>query len=416
MAGDTGSADDVGDLGQPVEDQGAGREPMKSFRHVIPSLRIYQGTDSLDMLGPELDRLGCRRAVIFVGKTLASAGSVLDVVRAAIGDRLAGTCSGVEADTPLPAVESAILELERLRADAIIPVGGGSAMTFARAVNILHAEKGDARQLCTARDPATGRLNSPRLPARKLPVIALPTTPTTATVKAGSAIHDTAQQRRLVLFDPKARAGAVLLHPALLQSAPRGLIVGAALNTLALALEGLMARHGDPLADAMLIHATRLLVKRLPEVRDSDDLDIRADLMAASILTGHGSDYAGAGMAIAIGHAIATRFRIETGVSNAIMLPHAVCFNSGAARAGLEKIASAVGVGTAGIPAEAAVLQMLDTLFGSLGLPRCLRDVGVSRDSLAGLAAMSFDDWFLQGNPRPVRDCAELERVLEEAW
>lgn len=127
---------------------------MRSFRHSIPEQRIYQGPDCLDTLDFELERAGSQRAVIFCGATLARPGSPLELVRQALGRRLAGIYSGAKPDTPLPEVEQAARELERLRADAIVAVGGGSAITTARAANILHAEKAPARDLCTRREPS----------------------------------------------------------------------------------------------------------------------------------------------------------------------------------------------------------------------------------------------------------------------
>jgi alcohol dehydrogenase class IV len=389
---------------------------MKSFRHLSPELRIHQGPECLTGLQAELDRAGSKRAVIFCGATLARAGSPLDLVREAMGDRLVTVYSGVRADTPLPDVEQAVQELRRMKADAIVPVGGGSAITTARAVNILFSENGHARELCTTRLPS-GELRSPKLLAPKLPMLALPTTPTTATVKAGSAVLDTEKGKRLALFDPKARARAVFIHPALVQSAPRKLVASAALNTLALGLEGLMSRRGDALADAMLIHAVRLLAARLPAASTTDDPDVRADLMAASILCGRGSDHTGAGMAIPIGHAVATRFNVDMGISDSIMLPHVLRFNAEAAKAGMEKIAIALGVNsTSGEVSTTGLVLALQKLFASVGVPQRLRDVGVTQQSLAELAAISFDDWYLQSNPQPIKDVAEVRRVLEKAW
>lgn len=387
---------------------------MKSFRHITPPLRIHQGPDCLAALGSELERLGSRRAVIFCGRTLASQPDLLGPVEAAAGERLAGVHAGVRADTPLPQVEEAVAELRRLQADAIIAVGGGSAITTARAASILRAESGSARTLCTQRT-ATGELHSPRLLAPKLPILAVPSTPTTATVKAGSAILDTDEGRRLALYDPKARAKAIFLHPALIASAPRDLVVSASLNTFALALEGLMSRRGDPFADAMLIHAVRLIAQRLPAAAGADD--VRADLMAASILCGHGSDYTGAGMAIPIGHAISTRFAVAMGVSDAIMLPHVVRFNAQAAAAGLRKIATALDVpDRPEMPLSERLAQTLGRLFAALRVPDRLRDVGVTNASLPELAALCFDDWYLQSNPRRITDAAEVQQILELAW
>jgi alcohol dehydrogenase class IV len=142
-------------------------------------------------------------------------------------------------------------------------------------------------------------------------------------------------------------------------------------------------------------------------------MDTRADLMVASILCGQGSDYTGAGMAIPIGHAIATRCDVDMGISDAIMLPHVVRFNAEAAKPGLQKIALALDTRDAD---PATIVHALQGLFASLDLPRRLRDVGVTHQLLAELAAISFDDWYLQSNPRPIQDVAEVQQVLEEAW
>jgi alcohol dehydrogenase class IV len=244
----------------------------------------------------------------------------------------------------------------------------------------------------------------------------VPTTPTTATLKAGSAVLDPVDGRRLALFDPKTRAKAVFVHPALLATPPRELVVSAGLNTLAMALEGLMSHGGDAFSDALLMHATRLLVQRLPMAAKGDDADSRSDLMFASLLCGHGTDYTGAGIAIPLGHAISARFHIDNGLTNAIVLPHVVRFNAQAAPAGLGKLAVALGRPAQGAAAAMQVIAGLDAIFDALQTPRRLRDVGVTRESLAELAAISMEDWFVRDNPRRVRDADELQQVLDSAW
>jgi alcohol dehydrogenase class IV len=388
---------------------------MQNFRHIVPSLRLYHGPDSLAMLPRELDRLGSSRAVIFCGSSLAREGKALDGIRAAMGDRCAGIYARVQAHSPLPAVEAAAAELERLGADAVIAVGGGSAVVTARAASILLAERGDARLLCTSRDEG-GALRSPKLLAPKLPQIVIPTTPTTATLKAGSAVLDPVDGKRLALFDPKTRASAVFVHPDLLATPPRDLVSSAGLNTLAMALEGMMSRSGDPFSDALLMHATRLLAQHLPQSGRSDDLSMRADLMMASLICGHGTDYTGAGIAIPLGHAISARFHIDNGLANAVVLPHVVRFNAEAAQSGLEKLASAFGRSGATKPAQDVVIKALEAIFDAMDAPRRLRDIGVTRESLPELAAISMEDWFVRDNPRRVQNAGELQQVLENAW
>jgi alcohol dehydrogenase class IV len=388
---------------------------MRSFQHITPPLRLFHGADSLGQIGRELDRLKSRRAVIFCGSSLGREGSPLDLIRSALGERCAGVFTGVRAHSPLPAVEAAAQELKRLEADAVVAVGGGSAIVTARAASILAAERGHARNLCTSQDEK-GELRSPKLNAPKLPQLIVPTTPTTAAVKAGSAIFDPVAGKRLALFDPKTRVHAIFIHPELIKSAPRELVVSAGLNTFAMAIEGLMSRSGDPISDALLVHALRLLALHLPSPALDEDLAARGQLLLAAVMCGQGTDYTGAGLTIPLGHALSARFDVHNGLTNAILLPFALRFNADAAQPGLQKLAASLGLLGADGERLAMVIDAIENLFTELGIPRRLRDVGVTREALFDIAASSMGDWFLRSNPRPIRDASELQQILEEAW
>ena len=388
---------------------------VHTFRHVDAGIRLFSGAASLERLGPELDRLGSRRAVIICGATLGAPASPLQLVREAMGGRCAGVFAAVRAHSPLPEVEIAARELDRLGADAVVAVGGGSAIVTARGASILLAEAGDAHSLCTQRNER-GELVSPKLLAPKLPQLVIPTTPTTASVKAGSALLDPVAEKRIALFDPKTRANAIFVHPELIGSASRELVVSASLNTLGMAVDGLMSLTGDSISDALLIHAARMLTRNLPLQAEHDQVAARGELVLASILTGRGTDFASAGITIALGHAISARCGLENGLANAIVMPHTLRFNATVAQGGLKKLADALGVAHESATLIESVVGGVERLFDQLRIPRRLRDVGVPRAAFPEICASVMDDWFVHGNPRRVRGAAELEQILTEAW
>lgn len=389
---------------------------MKSFQHITPALRLFQGAESLNQLGRELDRLNSKRALIFCGNSMVRQGSLIAQVRQAMGDRCAGVFSGVRAHSPVPSVMAAAEQIRQSAADAVVAVGGGSAIVTARAASILAAEGRDVRELCTTPD-GKGGLKSPKLLASKIPQFIVPTTPTTAAVKAGSAVFDPVTGDRLALFDPKTRAQAIFVHPQMLGSAPRELVTSASLNTFATAMEGLMSRSGDPISDALLMHSVRLLGRHLQDMASHDDPAVRGDLVLAAMLCGQGTDYTGAGITTVLGHAIGARFNMENGIANAVVLPHVLRFNAEAASEGLDKVASALGQASGSTESALRVVTgSVEKILDTLGVPRRLRDVGVPADTLPGIASSSVDDWFLRGNPRTVKDAAELQQILEQAW
>ena len=388
---------------------------MQSFQHITPPLRLFSGAESLTSLGRELERAGCHRAVVFCGPW--AEGALLNAVLGGMGDRCAKVFDGVVAHSPLDSVQQAASLLKTVEADAVIALGGGSSIVTARAASILLAEGGEVQDLCTTRD-ASGKLRSPKLVATKLPQFIVPTTPTTAMVKAGSAIFDPSTGDRLALFDPKTRAHAIFIHPELIFSSPRALTVNASLNTFSMAIEGLTSRSGDPLSDASLMHVLRLLAEHLPRTITDDSPDIRAELVLAAVMCGQGTDYTGAGITTVLGHAIGARHHLDNGIANAIVLPAALRFNGTSAEKGLRKVAAALGMST-GIEGEALVnglASRVESLFAQLDVPRKLRDVGIDQVTLPAIASHAIGDWFLGGNPRPVRDESELQHILEQTW
>ena len=384
-------------------------------QHAISPLRIFDGADCLEKLGRELQRLGASRAVVFCGTTLGQSGSPIDIIKDTLGGNLAGVFKGVKAHSPLPAVVAGADTLRKLDADAVIAVGGGSAIVTARASSILVAEAGEIDNLCTSRD-ANGQLRSPKLMAPKLPQIVVPTTPTTAMAKAGSAVLDPETSSRRALFDPKTRAGSVFLHPELLGSSPRKLLIDASLNSFCSAAEGLMSRNGDPIADALLMQAIRLIAKHLFEPSDLDQPEPRTDLAYAAIMSGRGTDHTAGGVTTALGHAVAAHCGVEAGVIKMIMLPHAVEFNAEEAQNGLEKLELSLGTHSHDQSLSARVSHTLIQANQRLGLAVRLRDAGISRVAFDDIAEKAMSDWFLRGNPRPISKPQELVSLLEAAW
>ena len=387
---------------------------MRSLRHVTPPFRVYAGTDSLRQLSAELDRTGARRAVAFCGRTIARHPDGLRLVAEALGERYAGAFDDVKSHSPIPNVVAGAEKLRELGADAVIAVGGGSAIVTARASSILLAEGRDVSELCT-QFPSGKPPVSPRLDMRKLPQFVVATTPTTAYAKAGSAVLDTSRGQRLALFDPKTRASALFIHPSLALTAPAALAKGAAVNALCMAVQGIESRSRDPLADALLLHALRLLSDNLRRLgREPDDADVRAALMLGALLAGQGTDYAPTGLTSALSHAIGARFHLDNGLTNAVLLPHAMRFNAPATLERLALVAHALGAQPSGSPLSLAV-DAVEQLFAELTLPRTLREIGLSEESLTVIADDVSGDWFLHQNPRPVSGPAELLGVLRAA-
>lgn len=382
---------------------------MKDFSHVSDPLRLHQGAKALDRLAREMDRAGFSRAVVMTGASLGQHHPVLQRLQEALGDRFAGVWSGVRPHSPLPTVLEAAKALDAHKADCVVALGGGSAIVTARAAAIALAEGDDLAALATRMD-ADGKLHSPKLQAPKLAQFVVPTTPTTAMVKAGTAVLDPDSSRRLALFDPKTRAQAVAIDPSALASAPLPLVLDAGFNTLTLAIEGVISRGVDPFAEAFLLQAIRLIAAAFD--RPAEEVaGYGAELAVAAALAGRGTDHAGAGVATVLAHALGARFDLGHGALNAVFLPEALRFNAQAAPEALLRVAQAFECSS-----TQALIGKLDELRARFGMAARLRDLGVPENALGDASEIAVKDWFLLGNPRKVEGAQPLREILDKVW
>jgi maleylacetate reductase len=144
----------------------------------------------------------------------------------------------------------------------------------------------------------------------------------------------------------------------------------------------------------------------LPRIRANPlDLQARGDALYGAWLCG--MVLAGTAMALhhKLCHVLGGSFGLPHAETHAIVLPHAVAYNAGAAPDAMKRIARALGSGNAA--------QGLFELGKQAGCPTALRDIGMPEASLDRAADMAVADPYW--NPRPV-ERAGIRALLDDAW
>jgi alcohol dehydrogenase class IV len=369
--------------------------------------RVFWGPDALGHLAHELGRERALRPMLVCGGSVLAHPRLLPRVIEAVEGPIAGIFGTVRAHTPLSSVEEARAALDQSGADSMIVVGGGSALVTARAASILHGERRPIEDLAT-RLTAAGEVVSPRLVRPKLPIIAVPTTPTTAVCKAGTAVTSPGHHGRLAMFDPRTRSRSVLLEPEYLASSPPRLIRDAALNAFVMAVEGLATGRSHIFSDALLVHAIRTFTELLSDLADTVSPERRVDAALASILVGDGTDTTGGGLTAALSHTIGHHYDAHNGTIDAILLPH-VLDRIPPSPPARTRIAEGLGC------APAEVTARLCDVLGVSGAPRRLRDVGVQVGDVDGLADEATSDFSYRRAAHQL-DVHTVADVLRTAW
>jgi alcohol dehydrogenase class IV len=391
-----------------------------SFRFVGYPVRVHAGPDAISSLADEADRLRTTRLLVVCGQSVADKTDLVERVKGALGDRVAGVFSGGKTGSPVTSVLEGVAAAKEVDADGIIAVGGGSAVVTARGITILMAEKGTAQDLCT-QYPEGKPPVSPRLMAPKIPNLVVLTTTTTAVTRAGTALIDSESGHRLELFDPKTRPAAVIWDEQALLTAPPWLCLNATASCFTGVASALQHTGLNPLAESDLLEALRLLLNNLPLVNTRpDDPAVRINLCAAAFLYNRATDAGAGGSALgvvtALAHSLDTRYP-ECGHGDAytILTAPGMRFNAESNVAGQANFAQAMGVRKDGMDdsqAAAAAADAIEALFKGLGLPVRLSAVGVPEDGIDQIAEDAMTDFGLHRNVRKIQNVDDLKGIL----
>jgi maleylacetate reductase len=259
-------------------------------------------------------------------------------------------------------------------ADALLAVGGGSAIDLGKAVSA-----------------ATG-----------LPLVSIPTTYSGAEWTAFFGVRD--PDRRMRGGGGGAHLAAIVYEPELTLSLGREETVGTAMNALAHCAEALYARTRNPEADGVALEGAGAIAQQLPQVVERpDDLEARTELLRGAALAGEALGKSGLALGHAMAQALGGRYGLPHGAMNALSLPPALRFN-----ADFVPAAFAEALGSSD-PADAAAQ------LARLGGFERLRDFGVPEQDLGDVAQAVAARPGALANPRPA-SAAEITELLRSIW
>ncbi|MAD43528.1 MAG: alcohol dehydrogenase [Oceanospirillaceae bacterium] len=281
--------------------------------------------------------------------------------------------------------------------DAIVTIGGGSAIDVAKAVSLTAANHHDLWDFCFFEDPAN-------LPAVRgedffVPLLIIPTTAGTGSELSGSScvITDCDSHRKRVPYHPEHFPFAVIDDPQLLTGLPANLSAWTGMDALTHALEAYSSPVFNPMCDGIALEAIRLCHQWLEKsVANGSDLTARSQMMAASSIAAVAFSAKGLGAVHSLAHAIGALFDTHHGLANAVVLPYMLEHNKEALADKLTTIACLLN-----LPEKSpdGVIQWLLALRQSLNIPSTLADLNIAESDLQAIAELALKDAEHQTNP-----------------
>jgi len=367
---------------------------------------------AITQLGVLCQQLGITRPLIVTDKGIVAAGLLKRAIAplAAIGLQ-AVSYSEVVADPPESVVLAAVDYARGYEADGVIGFGGGSAMDTAKLVALL-VRSGESLSDIYGVDQAKG----PRLP-----LVLVPTTAGTGAEVTPIAIVTTGESTKMGVVSGRLLPDVALLDAELTLGLPAAVTASTGIDAMVHAIEAYTSVHKKNAYSDMLARQALQLLSRnlLTVVQDPDNLAARQEMLLGATLAGQAFANAPVAAVHALAYPLGGQFHIPHGLSNSLVLPEVLRYNSSVVANAYAELAPFV-MG-AELPrgndlfVTNALIDHLQGLIAETGLPTRLRDVEISDSALESLAANAMEQQrLLVNNPRDVtyHDALSIYRAV----
>ena len=373
---------------------------------------VYLGVGALAKLGPEASRLRARRALIVTDRGVAGAG---------IAEEAKGVLarSGVEANVydatrAEPDFENVDDCLEVARAadvDLLVGLGGGSSLDLAKGVAAMLTNPGRLLDY----------YGVDKLPNPALPIIAIPTTAGTGSEATPNAIFtDHAEKLKKGIVSPYILPRVAIVDPALTLTTPQRVTAATGMDALTHAVESYTSRKATPQSEIYSLEAIRRIGASLrTAVFDGANLGARTEMAIGSFFAGVAIANAGTGAVHAMAYPLGGQFGVTHGVSNSLLMPYVLAENMLGDLGKFGVVAAALSEPISGLSPRAAAERAVESIR-QLGIdvevPQRMREVGVPREAIPGMAAAAVQiTRLMNNNPRRLSQ-SDVERIYETAW
>ena len=291
--------------------------------------------------------------------------------------------------------------------DAIIAIGGGSAMDGGKAICLTANNSIDLWDFEFEKPaPKIDRDNAfPKL-------ITIPTTAGTgAETESTGMVTDSKKAMKFCVWHPELKPSLALLDPELTVGLPANMTAWTGADALVHAIEAFLVPGFNPLCDAMALEALTLISTWLPiAVTEPTNLTARGGMHMGSCLAGI-SFLKGLGLVHAISHMIGAEFNTHHGLTNAIILPVVLRFNLPGMDDKVRRMAEAMKLPDHSVN---GFINSVEVLLDEIAIPKSLGEIGVTIDCAERIAGKALRDSAARTNPR-IATLAEVQLLIEHS-
>ena len=307
----------------------------------------------------------------------------------------------VEADPSKKTLLKAIEVGKKIKATGVIGFGGGSSMDVAKLTALI---LGSGENL----EEAWGVANAK---GPRLPLVLIPTTAGTGSEVTPVSIITVGEEEKKGVSSSIILPDLAILDPDLTLGLPAGTTAATGIDAMVHAIEMLS------------VEALKLLGGSIEKaVFEGSNVEARGNMLIGAMLAGKAFANSPVAAVHALAYPIGGTFHVSHGLSNSLVLPYVLRFNSVDSKASKDYAELAPYVfpeidtnrGAQSVCAE--FIDKLESLSKKLGLPQKLREVDIPKNACEKMAKDAMKQTrLLVNNPREVTEKDALN-IYHSAW
>lgn len=274
--------------------------------------------------------------------------------------------SGIGGNPTRTEVEAGTEKMKAFEPDAVVAVGGGSAIDAAKVMTLL----------CDCPSLTIDEIKGGHAPSRRerIQLIAVPSTSGTASEVTRAAVVTFEEEKIKVGLKTTAFIPDIaILDGELTLSMPKHVMVETGMDALTHALESYINKNNDDFCKMISKGAVEGLCRWLPESFEKADIESRQHVHNYQCYAGMAFQNSGLGMDHGIAHAFGGRFGTSHGLLNAVALPYVLKYNARdpEVKADLDELSRVIGED---------IIGKVEALNEQFGVPVSFKDMGISEE------------------------------------
>ena len=387
---------------------------LNSFQfNTTPGLRF--GSGQAKNTSKEMSEKLGERILFITDKDLISLGLTDPTIKELQKNGSVEVFDDVEADPSQKTLLNAIEIGKKIKATGVIGFGGGSSMDVAKLSALI---LGSNENL----DEAWGVANAK---GPRLPLVLIPTTAGTGSEVTPISIITVGEEEKKGVSSSLILPDLAILDPELTLGLPASTTASTGIDAMVHAIEGFASsnNNNNPISKMLAIEALKLLGASIEQaVLDGSNVEARGNMLIGAMLAGKAFANSPVAAVHALAYPIGGTFHISHGLSNSLVLPYVLRFNTVDTKASKDYAELAPYVfpeidrnkGAQAVSAE--FIDKLEDLSKKLGLPQKLREVDIPKEACEKMARDAMKQTrLLVNNPREVTEKDALN-IYQSAW